>query len=210
MANAEATFREKAPAIMSTLMTDFPGLTIEDSAAILGNLGHECMGFTKLQEMKPTVKGSKGGYGWAQWTGPRRRAYEAFCARTGKDPASDDGNYAFLYRELAGIEGTEGSALGKTRAAEGLVGKVKAFELGFLRAGVKHYPARTQYAEWAMDAYAKAVAATTQPAEPPPQPPPTPIPEPEAEEPEGGISLPRIMGFVIAFAVGIVVGGWLF
>src|SRR5690606_17673173 len=87
MANAEQTFRAKAPGIMAKLLRDFP-IAPEDAAAILGNLGHESLGFTAMQEFRPVVAGSRGGWGWAQWTGPRRRAFEAYCARTGKDPAS--------------------------------------------------------------------------------------------------------------------------
>ena len=155
MNNAEAVFRAKAPGIMARLISDFP-VTPVDAAAIVGNLGHECVGFTKLQEMKPVVAGSRGGYGWAQWTGPRRRAYEAYCKRTGKDPASDEANYAYLFIELKGIEGSEKAAIGKTVAADGLDAKVIAFEKAFLRAGIKHYPSRQRWAAIALDAYHKA------------------------------------------------------
>ena len=89
--NAEATFRAKAPGIMAKLLSDFPIEKLA-AAAIVGNLGHESAGLATLQEIKPTVAGSRGGYGWAQWTGPRRRAFEAYCKRNGKDPASDDAN----------------------------------------------------------------------------------------------------------------------
>lgn len=167
--NAEATFRAKAPAIMAKLMDDFP-ISIEDAAAIVGNAGHESLGFTALQEIKPTVAGSRGGYGIMQWTGPRRRAFEAYCARTGKDPASDEANYAWLYLELKGIEGTEASAIAKTRAAVGLDAKVMAFERAFLRAGVKHYDSRQQWARIALDAWQRHEAQPT------PKPRPTPIP----------------------------------
>lgn len=153
--NAEAVFRAKAPGIMAQLISDFP-VTPIDAAAILGNLGHECAGFTKLQEIKPVVKGSRGGYGWPQWTGPRRRAYEAYCKRNNLDPASDHANYAYLFVELKGIEGDEKAAISKTVAASGLDAKVVAFEKAFLRAGVKHYPERKKWAAIALDAYHKA------------------------------------------------------
>lgn len=161
-ATAEATFRAKAPGVMAQLIADF-GIGVDDAAAILGNLGHESAGLTVLQEIKPTVAGSRGGYGWAQWTGPRRRAYEAFCARTGRDPASDAANYAYLWRELKGIEGSEGGAIRKLVAAQGLDAKVEAFERAFLRAGVKHYPSRQQWARVALDAWGRAPASVTQP-----------------------------------------------
>jgi hypothetical protein len=171
--NAEQTFRAKAPGVMNKLMADFP-IDAEDAAAVLGNLGHECAGFTVLQEIKPVVAGSRGGYGWPQWTGPRRRAYEAYCKRTGKDPASDEANYAYLFIELKGIEGSEKSAIPRTVAAKGLEAKVKAFELAFLRAGVKHYPSRIQWAKVAMDAWQKAGGKGAAPV---PSMPPDPVPD---------------------------------
>ena len=152
---AEATFRAKAPGVMAKLLSDFP-IGVEDAAAVLGNLGHESAGFTKLQEERPVVKGSKGGWGWAQWTGPRRRAFEAYCKRNKLDPASDKANYAYLFVELRGYEGSEKAAIGKTVAAKGLDAKVEAFERAFLRAGVKHYDSRKQWARIALDAWQKA------------------------------------------------------
>lgn len=148
--NAVDTFRSKSSGIVARLLGDFP-MQAEDGFAITGNLGHECNGFTTLQEIKPTVKGSRGGFGWAQWTGPRRRAYEAYCTRNRLDPASDEANYAWLFLEL---KGSEAKALPPTLAAPALDAKVEAFERGFLRAGIKHYASRKQWAaiarkEWA-------------------------------------------------------------
>lgn len=154
MSAADTLFKQKAPWIMGKLLGDFP-IVVDDSGAIVGNLGHECLGFTKLQEMKPVVKGSRGGYGWPQWTGPRRRAYEAYCKRNDLDPASDKANYAYLFIEL---KGSERKAIPATVAADGLNNKVIAFEKSFLRAGVKHYPSRQLWARKAMTAYADAGA----------------------------------------------------
>lgn len=190
--NAEQNFRSKAPKYMGRLIADFQ-IMPEDAAAIMGNLGHESAGLTILQEIKPVVPGSKGGYGWAQWTGPRRRAFEAYCARTGKDPASDEANYAYLFLELKGIEGSEKNAIPLLKAAEGLDAKVEAFERAFLRAGVKHYPSRKQWARIALDAWNKS-SVTVPPATPfPPD-----GPAPQAED-AGGYAR-----FVIILAVAIV------
>ena len=41
-----------------------------------------------INERNPTVKGSRGGYGLYQLTGPRRRAYEAFATQRGTDFAN--------------------------------------------------------------------------------------------------------------------------
>jgi hypothetical protein len=171
--NAETHFRATAPAYMRKLVADFPSLDLQDAAAIFGNLGHESLGFTKLQEMSPTVKGSRGGYGWAQWTGPRRRAFEAWCKKHGKDPAADATNYAYLYLELKGLEGSESGAVGKVSAAVGLEAKVQAFELAYLRAGVKHYDKRLAWARIAADAVRAeepAAAAPNVPSRPVPKP----------------------------------------
>lgn len=169
------TFSAKAPWIMALLMRDFP-LGLEDAAAIVGNLGHESGGFESLQEIKPTVPGSRGGYGWAQWTGPRRREYEAYCARNGLDPAGDKANYGFLFVEL---RGTEKRAIPAVKAAVGLEAKVKAFELAFERAGAKHYASRNRWARKALDAWNAAakpvqLPAWAQPAAPAPAPAPAP------------------------------------
>ena len=142
------TFRAKVPVVAAKLMGDFP-IGPVDAAAMLGNLGHESNGFTDLQELAPTVKGSRGGYGWAQWTGPRRRAYEAYCKRNQLDPASDKANYAWLFLEL---KGSEAKAITKTISAETRDQKVYAFERSYLRAGVPHYPSRRHWAALAADA----------------------------------------------------------
>lgn len=139
-------FTELAPAIMGRLMDDFE-LMHEDVAAIVGNLAHECDGFDTLQEMKPLVPGSKGGYGWAQWTGPRRRAYEAWCKRKGYKGDEFEANYSFLFRELIG---PEGRALPAVKRAVGLAEKTEVFMETFLRPGIPHLQSRIYYAKKAL------------------------------------------------------------
>ena len=167
-------FTDKAAGIMALLMKDFD-LSVTDAAAILGNLGHESGGFRFLQEKEPLVPGSKGGWGWAQWTGPRRRAFEAYCARNGLDPASDRANYGWLFVEL---KGDEKRAIPAVKKATTLAGKVKAFEMAFERAGIKHYDSRNVWAQRALDAYnaaPKPVAPLFGGTDPDPEPAP---PEP--------------------------------
>jgi len=149
--NAIDTFRSKSSGIVANLLGDFP-MNHQDAFAIVGNGGHESYGFTDLQELKPTVKGSRGGWGWYQWTAARRRAFEAYCARNRLDPASDEANYAWLFLEL---KGAEAKALPRTLAADTLDDKVEAFERAYLRAGIKHYDSRKLWAklaqkEWAL------------------------------------------------------------
>lgn len=173
-------FDSKAPWIMALLMRDFP-LALDDAAAILGNLGHESGGLAQLQELKPVVAGSRGGYGWPQWTGSRRRAYEAYCRRNGLDPASDKANYGYLFVELTG---PEKKAIAAVTAARGLEAKVRAFELAFERAGVKHYASRNRWAARALKAWHAAGGAPVLPdwagpAATVPAPAPTPRPQPD-------------------------------
>ncbi|MBB2701463.1 UNVERIFIED_ORG: hypothetical protein GGI66_006183 [Rhizobium esperanzae] len=141
-------FIEKVPGIMDSLKRDFDFSTVQ-AAAILGNLGHECNGFRTMQETHP-VSG-RGGYGWSQWTGPRRRAFEAWCDDHGLDINSDAANYSFLKHELLTTHDNARRAL--LRETD-LVRAVRVFERKFLVAGVPHYPSRERYAEIALQAYA--------------------------------------------------------
>lgn len=144
-----AQFRADAPKAMLTLMAEFQ-FTRDDAAAIMGNAGHESLGFSTLQEIKPTVAGSRGGWGWFQWTGPRRRAFESWAAGRKLDPAGYAANLGFLLTEL---RGAEKAAVKATKSAKGLQAKVEAFERSFERAGVKHYPSRLKWAQIALEAY---------------------------------------------------------
>jgi hypothetical protein len=149
---AEAHFRAVAPKFMRRLHTAFPQLDEDDLAAIFGNAGHESKGLTDDQEDKPVVKGSRGGANWMQWTGPRRKALEAFAAKKRLDPNGDEAAFQFLVTEL---RGPEKRAIPAVIAAKTLDAKVKAFEKAFLRAGVKHYPSRLEWAKRALLAYRK-------------------------------------------------------
>lgn len=145
-----STFFDKwAVTFMRLLMKDF-SLSKEDSAAIIGNAGHESGGFESLQEKKPLVPGSRGGYGIMQWTGPRRREYEAYCKRNKLDPSDMMSNYKFLFVEL---KGPEGRILPKVKSAKTLDEKVNVFMKGFLRPGIPHLESRQIWARRALKAY---------------------------------------------------------
>ena len=143
-------FEENAVWMMGRLMSDF-NLSVEDAAAIIGNAGHESGGFKSLQEKKPVVPGSRGGYGIMQWTGPRRREYEAYCKRNNLDPANMESNYKFLFVELKGEEGRR--ALPKLKAMKTLDQKVESFMKTFLRPGIPHLNSRKIWAARALAAY---------------------------------------------------------
>lgn len=95
------TWEQRGGWVVRALMAEF-GLTDTQAAGLVGNLGFESVGFRTLQEMEPAVRGSKGGFGWAQWTGPRRRFFEAWCTAHHLPMASDEANYGFLLHELRG------------------------------------------------------------------------------------------------------------
>ena len=152
----QQNFVKVAPGYMHQLMEDFPSLTVLDAAAVFGNAGYESKGLTDDQEDAPTVRGSRGGLNWMQWTGPRRRAMEAYCNRNKLDANSDVAAYKWLWNELKGPEKKAIPALARGKTLEE---KVKNFEMAFLRAGVKHYDRREDWANLALSAYNAAYAA---------------------------------------------------
>lgn len=57
-----------------------------------------------INEANPIVPGSRGGFGLAQWTGPRRRALEQFASQRGAPASDTDTQLDFLMTELQGPE----------------------------------------------------------------------------------------------------------
>lgn len=152
-------------------------LTPHQAAGVMGNLAHESGWFKQMQEIKPTVPGSRGGFGWAQWTGPRRKAFEQWTRQNKLDPYSDEANFGFLKHELLT---SERPALEKLRKAKdpyqatqffmGKVGDVTGFE----RPGIPHFGSRKVRAEKILSAYqsGKPAGSDTQMASAAPQLPP--------------------------------------
>lgn len=113
-------FDELAPKWTHNLSSDL-NLTLFQAAGLMGNLGFESGGFAGLQEIKPIVKGSRGGLGIAQWTGPRRVAFETWCTKNNLSPLSNEGNYGYLLVELRGVYSDTIKALQKTPTLEAAV-----------------------------------------------------------------------------------------
>lgn len=145
-------FNKWSVIFVERLMKDFE-ISLLSSIAIVGNAGQESGGFKSLQEKKPVVKGSRGGYGIMQWTGPRRVAYESYCERNNLDPADMESNYKFLFVEL---KGEEGRVLPRLEAAQSLEQKVEVFMKGFLRPGIPHLQSRVEWARRVQKAWDKA------------------------------------------------------
>lgn len=142
-------FTDKAAQYMPRLMADL-GITKVQAAGIFGNIGGETGGFLSLQEIKPTVQGSRGGYGWLQWTGPRRKKYEAWCEANHMAPASDEANYKYLVYETRTAEAHSLEQLRKTSTIEAAT---ETFMAQNLRPGVKNLQSRINWGKKAFEAY---------------------------------------------------------
>jgi len=142
-------FNKWAVEFIALLMSDFK-LDLLSAVAIVGNAGHESGGFKSLQEIKPLVPGSKGGYGIMQWTGPRRREAEAYWSRNNLKPTDMLANYKFLFVEL---NGPEGRVIQKLKDVNTLEAKVKVFSDTFLRPGIVHLDSRVVWAKRALAAW---------------------------------------------------------
>lgn len=76
------------------------GLPDHVARGIIANLRDESNLNPAISEQNPLVRGSRGGYGLAQWTGPRRRQLEAYAEDRGVSPADADVQLDFLMEEL--------------------------------------------------------------------------------------------------------------
>lgn len=64
-----------------------------------------------INEANPLVEGSRGGFGLAQWTGPRRKQLEAYAAQRGTPVSDTDTQLDFLMQELQGSEAGAAEAI---------------------------------------------------------------------------------------------------
>lgn len=118
------SFAVKAGPYGSKLMQDL-NLTDYQVAGILGNLGHESLLFPDIMfggKRGPSLPNTT--YGWAQWRGPRRKAFIEYIKTNfngydiEKTAARDDHNYAFLVHELNTSEKSALNALKSTKSVE--------------------------------------------------------------------------------------------
>lgn len=143
-------FTDKAKAYIPRLMKDL-NITETQAAGIFGNLGTETGGFTALQEIKPTIAGSKGGLGWMQWTGMklpngRRIKFENWCKVNNLSPTSDEANYRYLVLET---NTDESHSLVQLRKTTTLESATETFMAQNLRPGVPNLSSRINYAKQA-------------------------------------------------------------
>lgn len=176
MPSVTARYREWAPRMMRDLMRDF-GFADFQAAGIVGNGGGESGGFETMQELRPTVAGSRGGLGAFQWTASRRIAFEDWLRRNahkGWTAHTYESNYSMLFRELKGPEAKTVPAVKATKTIEDAT---YVFCKVFERPGIPHVEGRIWWAKQALLLYHQTA--------PGPQPfPPSPtIPAQEANVP---------------------------
>jgi len=135
-----------AAKLLSDLKRDF-GLTDEQAAGVVGNLMHESGGFNSLQEINPSS--GRGGYGYAQWTGDRRNAFENYAATNGYDPTSYEANYGYLKHELA-TDPYERRQFNTVKNATTAAEAARLVSENFLRPGTPNLRARQNYAQQAL------------------------------------------------------------
>lgn len=155
-------FNARAGGYVERLMRDM-GLTRAQAAAVIGHGGHES-GLTGINERNPLIPGSRGGRGWMQWTGPRRRAFEAYAAEHGLDPNQDETNYRFLTHEMQSTPHGR-SATNALRASNGVEQGVQAFlpfETGGDPRAVVNMPSRLRFARQAYEASERSPEANPQ------------------------------------------------
>ena len=152
MPDASHTFEERGGWLTRQLAQLF-GLQLFQAAGFVGNPGYESGGFKTLQEIAPAVEGSRGGYGWPQWTGPRRRAFEAWAAAHDLKPSSDEANYGFMVEELRRGYPVMLNRLRETKTIEDavfLVGRIYEAPGGTTETHLPGFAERLHYAQRAL------------------------------------------------------------
>jgi hypothetical protein len=139
-------FQDTCRLVIPKLTTEFDWTAFQ-AAGCMGNLGHESGGLTILREIGAAP--GRGGYGWAQWTGPRARAFLHYCDVVKLDWHSEEANYGYLVKELNESYSHTVSAVAK---APNLMAATKAFERGYEAAGVVNMPSRQSWARIALGA----------------------------------------------------------
>ena len=133
--------------LAQNLMSDF-GLTKEQAAGVTGHFGHESGFRPGINEQNPLIPGSRGGYGLAQWTGPRRRALEAFSIEKKQPVDSFELQYEFLKHELNSNAGYKRilDNVKKTTTVEAAMQAFYPFESGGDARAISAFPSRIKWA----------------------------------------------------------------
>lgn len=139
--------------LISDLMRDF-GLSLGAAQGLTGALAMESKGFNDWTEDQPMVLGSRGGFGMAQWTGPRRRAFEQYAKKMGLNPNGYEAQYGYLREELNGVGGHDMGAMRQLLKTEDPRVAAQITTNIFLRPGIPHMNARMDWTDQVVSAYA--------------------------------------------------------
>lgn len=116
-----------------------------------------------INEAKPLVPGSRGGFGLAQWTGPRRVALEQFAQQTGRDVGDPNVQMDFLMQEL---QGPEANAAKSIMSAQSSGDAAAAIAQNFLRPAQQHLDRRVaRYRSPAATSDEASIPASAQPTQ---------------------------------------------
>lgn len=115
------------------------GIPRNAALGFAGNFAVESRFDPTINEIAPLVKGSRGGFGLAQWTGPRRRQLEAFAGSKGKSVMDPEVQMDFLAWEL---QNTEKGAAKSIFAAKDPMEAARLVSERFLRPGIPHLDRR--------------------------------------------------------------------
>ncbi|QXV74097.1 putative tail protein [Rhizobium phage RHEph12] len=135
--------------LVNKLKQDF-GVTEEQAYGVIGNFGHETDGFRANQEYNP-LGGGRGGFGLAMWTGPRRKAFEAWAAQNGLDPADRNIQYQWFKKEVT--TGEYAGVMDKVKQTGNRYESADVFQRSYEKAGVVNQPSRNRYADMAANGY---------------------------------------------------------
>lgn len=113
-----SNFKQQTPASKIRQGLINRGMAPHIADAFVANAQDESGFDTASQEKNPLVKGSRGGFGLFQWTGPRRVALESYAAKQGKDPSDMDIQLDFLMTELSGPEANAYKKISATTTKE--------------------------------------------------------------------------------------------
>jgi len=139
-------FQDTCRLVIPKLMTEFDWEDFQ-AGGCMGNLGHESGGLTILREIGAAP--GRGGYGWAQWTGPRGRSFLHYCDVVKLDWHSTEANYGYLVKELHEFYGHTVASVAKAKTVEEAT---ERFEAGFERAGIVSMHDRYRWAQIALAA----------------------------------------------------------
>lgn len=133
MSGTEASGKVEAERVVGGLVQR--GLPLHLAVAAAAGMGSESGFDPGINEINPTVPGSRGGFGLNQWTGPRRRQYEEFAARTGRPLDSLEAQLDFTVWELMNTERAAYDAMMQTG---NVADAARLYEGRFLRPGISH------------------------------------------------------------------------